>query len=420
MNGCHRTVAAYFLIKFELEIEKFPVEAEKVIVQYRKSNQAMMTGVAEMAKTPKRRRRIVVKVGSSSLTDVEGRISIEKMQNIASQLARIQQMQQWEIVLVSSGAIAAGIGKLGWRRANMTMPEQQAAASVGQMLLMETYERLFAAKGITVGQVLLTRSDIEDRNRFNHIRDTLFALMHNQVIPIVNENDTVAVDEIRFGDNDTLASLVALVCEADRLVLLTDIDGLYTGNPAIDAQAVKLGEVREITSEIEQIAGESGSSVGTGGMRTKISAAKIAIQSGADVIIAASGERDVLLRICDDERVGTLIHGAAEPVARRKSWIAYGAQPEGALMVDEGAEQALVARAGSVLLPGIVGIEGDFREADVIDVKNLAGRVIGKGITNFSSHHLASLIGERRAGHSVAGAPEVIHRNDMVLVERGL
>lgn len=373
-----------------------------------------------MTQVLKGRRRLVVKVGSSSITDQQGTLSINKLQNIVSQLAILQNSKKWEIVLVSSGAIAAGIGKLGWRRENITIPEKQAAAAVGQTLLMETYERLFALEHIVVGQLLLTRSDVADRKRFVHIRNTMSTLMHHGVIPIINENDTVAVEEIRFGDNDTLASLTALVAEADKLVLLTDIDGLYTGDPRSNPQATKLSEVTEINDEIEAIAGGSGSAVGTGGMRTKVSAAKIAVQSGIDVMIASSEEPDVLLRICKgEERVGTLFHASSAPLARKKSWLTYAPQPEGFLRVDEGAERALM-QTGSLLLPGILLAQGDFQVGDVVELQNGTGQVIGKGISNFSCRDLTALLALRNEGQRLYNVHEVVHRNDMVLTEGGM
>ncbi|WAH43187.1 glutamate 5-kinase [Alicyclobacillus fastidiosus] len=368
----------------------------------------------------KHRWRMVVKVGSSSITDHRGRLSLEKMRRVVAQLAALQKSGRCQVILVSSGAIAAGLGKLGWNRASITLPEKQAAAAVGQTLLMETYERLFGQEDIVVGQLLLTRLDIEDRKRFVHIRNTILTLLHNGIVPIVNENDTVAVDEIRFGDNDSLASLTALVSEAERLVLLTDIDGLYTGDPKADASATRLSEIWEITREIESIAGGAGSSVGTGGMRTKISAAKAAVQSGIDVVIASSEESRVLLRIADGEAVGTLFHARPEPLAHRKSWLIHGPQPGGVLVIDEGAVQALVAQAGSLLLPGVMQVQGDFQEGTTVALANTTGHVVGKGITNFSARDLDTLVHRRQSGERLYNVTEVVHRNNMVVLEGGV
>ncbi|EPZ45139.1 hypothetical protein N007_10030 [Alicyclobacillus acidoterrestris ATCC 49025] len=364
-----------------------------------------------------KRRRMVVKVGSSSITDGHGRLSIEKMQRLVNQLILLRQSRDCQVILVSSGAIAAGLGRLGWDRATITLPEKQAAAAVGQTLLMETYDQLFGDRGIVTGQVLLTRLDIEDRKRFVHIRNTVLTLLHGGIVPVVNENDTVAVDEIRFGDNDTLGALTALVSEADCLVLLTDIDGLYTGDPKADANATRLAEIWEITGEIEALAGGAGSAVGTGGMRTKISAAKTAVQSGIDVVIASSEEPDVLLRIADGEPVGTLFHARPAPLAHRKSWLVHGPHASGVLQMDDGAVQALVAGTGSLLLPGIVRVEGDFHEGSPVALADVTGRVIGKGITNFSARDLDMLMDRRNRGERLENLTEVVHRNNLVVME---
>jgi glutamate 5-kinase len=379
--------------------------------------------------------RVVVKIGSSSLTDATGKISDAKMKNLVEQLARLHTSGVRQLVLVSSGAIAAGIGKLGWTRGRYTLPEKQAASAVGQGLLMSAYERLFEKHSIPVGQILLTRTDIEDRKRFLNIRNTMSTLLHHGILPIVNENDTVAVDEIRFGDNDTLASLVALTVGADWLLLLTDIDGLYTSNPQRDAGAKRISEVWEITEEMERMAGQPTSSVGTGGMRTKLTAAKIATQAGANVLIAASHTDDVLCRALTGEPVGTLFHAAPKSLAARKSWLAFGARSAGKIFVDPGASKAIGHRS-SLLLPGVTAVEGDFVEGDTVDLCEAEGRVLGRGITNFSSRDLSLLLDRRREWQDsnrdgvqseaasgtrgtdvdwLKGLEEVVHRNDLSL-----
>lgn len=252
--------------------------------------------------------RVVVKVGSSSLTDAQGHISPEKMANLVADIKHLKSRQQTEVVLVSSGAIACGLGKLGWRRACCTLPEKQAASAVGQQLLMSAYERLFAEHDIVVAQILLTRTDIRDDHAAQHIRNTIHTLLQHGIVPIVNENDTVAVDEIRFGDNDTLASLVATVVRANTVILLTDIDGLYTANPRKNKDAKRIDNVWEITEALEQAAETADSLVGTGGMQTKVMAAKLAVQSGIDVVIASSEQRHVVSRIVSGEAVGTFFH----------------------------------------------------------------------------------------------------------------
>ncbi|MDQ0188779.1 glutamate 5-kinase [Alicyclobacillus cycloheptanicus] len=366
----------------------------------------------------KSHRRMVVKVGSSSLVDDAGRLSVEKLRRIVHQIVELQQSRQWQVVLVSSGSIAAGVSHLGWRRASITLPEKQAAAAVGQTLLMETYQHLFNECSLAVGQVLLTRADIEDRKRFVHIRNTMLTLMRNGIIPIVNENDTVAVEEIRFGDNDTLASLTALVTEADKLVLLTDIDGLYTADPRARPDAARISDVWEITEDIERLAGGAGSSVGTGGMQTKVAAAKIAVQAGTDVIVTSSRIDQVLLQIAADTAVGTVFHARPEPWRLRQSWLAHGPHPEGVIDIDDGAAHALRTRPSSLLLPGVVWVEGDFQEGAVVEL-TVRGHVLGKGITNFSARDLQMLLERRQQGERFYNLHEVIHRNDLVLIEGG-
>lgn len=359
-------------------------------------------------------KRIVVKVGSSSLTDEQGRLSVEKMKRIVDQIAGLEEAGHGQVILVSSGAVAAGLGRLGWPRPNITIPEKQAAAAVGQGLLIETYGKLFAEHRITIAQLLLTRSDIEDRKRFIHIRNTAETLLQHGVLPVVNENDTVAVEEIRFGDNDTLAGLVALVANADLLILLTDIDGLYTENPKTNPNAERIQNVWEITRELEEMAGGSGSAVGTGGMRTKVAAARIATDSGIDVVVASSATSDVLLRIASEEAVGTRFH-AKSRLNSKKSWIAFGPRAEGRLIIDSGAVRALIDRAGSLLLPGIVEVQGDFHEGSIVDLASEDGVVIGKGAASFSGRDLRLLMERRQAGERLHNIHEVIHRDAMVL-----
>ncbi|MFC7440431.1 glutamate 5-kinase [Laceyella putida] len=261
--------------------------------------------------------RIVVKVGSSSLTDAQGCLAVEKVVRLVRMIARLHQKGH-QVILVSSGGIAAGLGKLGWDRATIAMPEKQAAAAVGQGLLIQLYERLFAEHEIVIGQLLLTRADIQSPNRLAHIRDTMETLLAHAIVPVINENDTVAVEEIRFGDNDTLSSLVAVMADAELLVLLTDIDGMYTSDPRHDAQAKRIQDIWVITDELEQMAGANGTAVGTGGMRSKLTAAKIAMEAGIDVVVASSSEPDVLERVMDGEAVGTRFYGQSSLMKEAK------------------------------------------------------------------------------------------------------
>jgi glutamate 5-kinase len=360
-------------------------------------------------------KRIVVKVGSSSLIDQNGNISYEKMNNLVDQIALLQIEEKQQVVLVSSGAIAAGLGALKWPRQNITMPEKQAAAAVGQGLLINQYQKLFMEKGIYTAQILLNRSDIEDRKRFIHIRNTIETLLRNGILPIINENDSVTVEEIRFGDNDTLGGLVSLVSEADLLIILTDIDGLYTGHPQKDPSARLIPEVKEITPELEKIAGGSGSAIGTGGMRTKISAARIATHSGVNVIIASGAEEKVLSRIIHGEKLGTYFY-AQNKMSSKKSWLAYGSRTEGRIHIDQGAVHALVATHSSLLIAGVTGIEGIFDEGSIVEILSENGDVIGKGVVSFSSQDLHLLLSRKQKGEKLHNYHEVIHRDAMVIL----
>lgn len=358
-------------------------------------------------------KRMVVKIGSSSLVDAEGYLADEKIVSLVQQIAALQQEGQWQVVLVSSGAVATGVQALAWPR-QLAMPEKQAAAAVGQGILLEKYQQFFQQFGFTIAQLLLTRSDMDDRKRFIHIRNTMESLLRNQIVPIVNENDTVAVDEIRFGDNDTLGSLVALVVEADLYVILTDIDGLYTAPPEL-AEAEKIHEVHAITPDVEQLAGGAGSLVGTGGMQTKIAAAKIATRAGIAVEIASSQAPKVLARIAAGEQVGT--HFYAQPrLPSKKSWLAFGTRSEGRVIVDQGAKQALIRDSRSLLLAGIVAVEGSFAEGAVVDIIDGEGQLLGKGMVSFAAHDIAALLARREQGERLAPLPACIHRDHLVIL----
>lgn len=363
--------------------------------------------------------RCVIKVGSSSLTDAAtGILSTDRIGALAEQVARVWRGGHTRAILVSSGAVAAGRGLLGWRQ-NLTMPEKQAAAAVGQGLLIDAYRHAFSRYGIPVGQVLLTRTDIEDRRRFVNIRNTLETLLRSDVLPVVNENDTVAVEEIRFGENDTLAALVALLTDAGRLLLLTDIDGLYTANPRTDDQAAKIADVQRIDDRIRELAGGEGSAVGSGGMRTKIAAAQIATASGVDVVVASSTEPDVIVRALAGEAVGTHFHPYPGRRPARESWVLHGSRPEGRITVDAGAAAALRHRGGSLLIPGVVSVTGDFDEGAIVEIRGLPDHPIGKGIVNLAARDLRDGLERRAQGEDLRGWPEVVHRNDLALQEPG-
>ena len=360
-------------------------------------------------------RRIVVKVGSSSVTNASGQLDTPRLQHIAEVVYEAIDKEHAQVVVVSSGAVAAGRSKLGWGKSRDTMPEKQAAAAVGQGLLVDAYQKLFAQFQLDIGQLLLTRSDVEHRHRFTHMRNTVETLLRHRVVPIVNENDTVAVEEIRFGDNDTLAALVALATEADLLVILSDIDGLYTANPRQDPFAQKLSDVWHVNDEIERMAGGSGSLVGTGGMRTKISAARIATDSGVDVVIAHHAEPDILRRILQGESIGTRFHARLDPFTSKRSWMAHGSRVQGRIVLDDGAVTALVKQTASLLLPGIISISGDFSEGATVELVSRDEHVIGRGITNFSAADIQTLLERKKDGEKLQFLQEVVHRNYMAL-----
>lgn len=360
--------------------------------------------------------RIVVKVGSSSLTDPStGLLSSEKIHTMSDQLAPLLQNPMYEVIIVSSGAIAAGRGKLGWQTTR-TLPEKQAASAVGQSLLIDMYQREFAVLHRVVAQILLTRADIEDRRRYVNIRNTMETLLHARVLPIVNENDTVAVSEIRFGDNDSLAALVAILLSAQYLVLLTDIDGLYTGDPRVDLDAKRIAKIEKIDDHIRSLAGDEGSSVGTGGMRTKLRAAEMAMDSGIEVVIAATHETNVLSRLLAGEQVGTHFISSKDHRSARKSWLIHGTRSSGRLCIDEGASIAIQTQGRSLLLPGILQVEGKFQEGAIVDLVDVHGGAIGKGIVSMSSFDLEYLIKKDANIRHLGDLPEVIHRNDLGLL----
>lgn len=357
-------------------------------------------------------KRIVVKVGSSSLVDESASLSRAKVNQLVTQLADLH--RRFQFILVTSGAVAAGVGALGWNRTTLTMPEKQAAAAVGQSILIQQYQESFAQHGIPVAQLLLTRSDIEDRKRFIHIRNTIEPLLHHGIIPIINENDTVAVEEIRFGDNDTLGALVSLVASADLYIMLSDIEGLYTANPRIDKNAKLIRQIKTISPELWQSAGGNGSSVGTGGMKTKLQAAQIATQSGVNVRIANSNEPNVLQHIIAGDPIGT--HFIADtPLKKKKPWIAYGSRAEGSVIVDTGAYVALTKGNSSLLLAGILSTTGNFVEGSVVEISHQK-ETIGKGVVQLSSRDIDHLIAKRHEGEPLPLLPEVIHRDQLVLL----
>ncbi len=356
-------------------------------------------------------RRIVVKVGSSSLTGTDGLLSRPRMRALAQQVAALRSGGA-EVILVSSGAVAAGLARLGWRHSEVTLRERQSAAAVGQGLLIETYRDLFAPQAIEVAQILLVRSDLEDRRRYVHVRNTLGTLLRHGVLPIVNENDTVAVEELRFGDNDTLAGLVAMVADAGLLVLLTDTDGFYDADPKRVPEAHRIPDVWDVTDSLAEMAGRSGSQMGTGGMRTKLAAARIAMDAGIDTLVVSSAEPRVLERAIAGEQLGTTFHARQDPPPRKKLWMIHGSRAAGRVVLDEGAVDAVLSRSASLLLPGVVEVAGAFQAGDVVELAAPSGRVIAKGIVNHSSWELQGWLAQRSAGGR-ARELRVVHHREM-------
>ena len=373
---------------------------------------------AAMSEALRQARRIVVKVGSSLVTD-EGRgLDAEAIGTWCAQLAALA-AQKRQLVMVSSGAIAEGMKRLGWARRPAELHELQAAAAVGQMGLAQIYETQLRRFGLGSAQVLLTHADLADRERYLNARSTLLTLLSLNVIPVINENDTVVNDEIKFGDNDTLGALVANLVEADALVILTDQPGLYSADPRKDPQARLIPEAVAGTPELERMAGGAGSSIGRGGMITKVLAAKRAASSGASTVIAWGREPDVLVRLAAGESIGTTLLAATPKLAARKQWMGDHLQLRGAVVIDDGAVAKLRDGGKSLLPIGIVEVKGEFHRGDVIAVRSLAGLEIARGLANYSSSE-ARLIArkpssefERLLGFSAE--PEMIHRDNLVL-----
>lgn len=362
-------------------------------------------------------KRVVVKVGSSTLSYPSGKMNINQMEQLVRQLANLRNSGR-EVILVTSGAQGAGIGKLGLGCKPKTIPEKQAIAAIGQGLLMHMYEKLFSEYGITVAQVLLTREDIMDRRRFLNARNAINALLQLEALPIINENDTIAVEEIKFGDNDTLSALVASLADAELLIMLSDIDGLYTGNPAINEGASLIPLVTDINEDIENLAGGSGTNLGTGGMVTKIQAAKIAMNSGFPMVIAHGREEKVITRIINGDPLGTLFIPRENRLHSKKRWIAFGSNIQGRVFIDEGAERALTEEGKSLLPTGIIGIEGEFDVGNTVSVC-FENREIGRGIVNYPSRDISRIQGKKTKDiKKILGYKdfdEVIHRNNFVL-----
>ena len=371
-----------------------------------------------MTSAVQRARRIVVKVGSSLVTN-EGRgVDAEAVGNWCRQMASLA-AEGREIVMVSSGAIAEGMKRLGWRERPKAVHELQAAAAVGQMGLAQIYESKLREHGMGSAQVLLTHADLADRERYLNARSTLLTLLSHKVIPVINENDTVVVDEIKFGDNDTLGALVANLVEADALVILTDQRGLYSADPRKDPDARFVAEARAGDPELERMAGGAGSSLGRGGMLTKILAAKRAASSGATTVIAYGRESDVLLRLAGGEAIGTVLIAPTHKRAARKQWMVDHLQLRGTVVIDEGAARKVRDEGKSLLPIGVTEVQGEFHRGYVIAVRGPGGAELARGLSNYGSSE-ARLIARKASSEfekllGYVAEPELIHRDNLVL-----
>ena len=365
-------------------------------------------------------KRVVIKVGSAVLTGSGEGLDQKRMEQLAAEVASIMD-QGREVILVSSGAIAAGLAKLGLKKTRgMPLPLKQAAAAVGQSGLMWMYEKTFGSHGKKVAQVLLTREDLSSRARFLNARNTLQTLLEYGVVPVINENDTVAVDEIKFGDNDNLSGMVVHLADADLLVILSDIDGLYTADPRIDPSAELIPVVEKITAEMERGAGDAQTSVGTGGMRSKIMTAKKVGAYGVPMVIVNGRKHGSLQSLFEGKDIGSLFLPKEERNRSRQHWIAYTACSVGGIVVDDGGREALVHKGKSLLPGGITRIEGSFKAGDCVNCSDNRGNVFARGLTKYSSADLEKIKGLKTSqivavlGHK--DYDEVIHRDDLVIL----
>ena len=368
---------------------------------------------------PRSYQRIVVKLGTSVLTGGTPHLDRPRIVDLVRQCAALHASGR-DVIICTSGAIAAGRERLGFPDLPATITTKQMLAAVGQSRLMHTWERFFEIYGVHVGQVLLTREDVEDRPRFLNARDTLRTLLEHRIIPIINENDAVATTEIKVGDNDNLSALVAVLTEADALLLLTDQPGLFTADPRTDPAAELIPEVQTIDATLRALARGSGTTLGTGGMQTKLEAADTARRAGADVIIAAGHLSNVVSRLADGEPLGTRFPALETPLESRKRWLFAGPMPNGRLMIDAGAARALRENGSSLLPTGITDIEGHFERGDPVHIADERQIEIARGIVRYNASELSRIRGchssriAERLGY--AYGPVAVHRNDLILL----
>ena len=369
-------------------------------------------------------RTLVVKIGSSTLIDKKGRLDRQYLHNLARQLEELREMG-WAPIVVSSGAIAVGLNELGIKERPHDVPSLQAAASVGQGVLSAAYAEIFEEYGMLTSVVLLTRHDTASRHAYLHARDALNRLLDFGVVPIVNENDTTSVEEIKFGDNDTLSAIVACLVKADHSVIFSDVKGLYDANPNDNPQAKLISRVDRVTEDIMGVAGGVGSKVGSGGMVTKIRAARVLMVAGIPLTVCEGHEPDALVRIAKGEPVGTLFSASFKPheITGYKLWIALGDSAKGSIVVDDGAKMALKERGKSLLCVGVSSVQGFFDAGDIVDIRDLSGHLFARGKVNASADEIDLARGystqQMRRNRLLAGMADkpIIHRDELVVFD---
>ncbi len=364
-------------------------------------------------------RRVVIKIGSSSLTSLKGGLDITNMRKFTSEASSLSK-KGIEVIIVTSGAIAAGLKSLNIVKKPEDITQLQAAAAIGQVELMRTYSNLFSENGLKVGQILLSTEDMTRREQYLNIKNTIKNLVSLNVIPVINENDSVAIDEIKFGDNDELAALVSMLAEADLLIILSDIDGMYDKDPRMNSDAMLIPDIKKIDKGIEEAAGGIGTAIGSGGMASKLKAAKICSFSGIGMIIANSREKGVLEKIISAKNIGTFFHPEThKKVKSIKKWIAFGIKPKGDIIIDHGAEEAVVKKGKSILPVGVVKINGKFNRGDTLKVFSGDGKLIAKGISSLSDEEARKVMGKNKKtilfDHGPNLCTEVIHRDCLVV-----
>ncbi len=375
---------------------------------------------AERKEILKNSETIVIKVGTNVLTRADGTLEPNQVHSLADQIFRLKQAGK-KVALVSSGAIGAGMGRLGLKQRPTDLRHLQACAAVGQSFLMRAYEDSLARYGIPTAQILLTAGDFDNRTRYLNVRNTILTLFESNCLPIINENDTISVAEIRFGDNDTLAALVTNLIQAPLLILLTVVDGLYSADPNIDPTASLVHTVKQIDKDVLEKAGVTKSSLGSGGMKSKLKAARLATMAGESVIMANGSIPGVLDSIFAGELVGTLFLAAEQNMTAWKRWLGWAARPQGKIILDAGALVALSSKGKSLLPIGVAGVSGTFHKGAVVSLCNLEGEEFGRGLSNYSASDIAKIAGKKSDKIiellGILPYEEVIHRDNLVIID---